>query len=401
VDLSLLRKIELAAACLIVVWPMSAFAQDAPTVHQHDAQAAARRWTWAADGTVFFGYNYQQRYFLDYSKWESQNWFMGSGQRPLGRGLLSLTGMFSLEPFTLHPQGSPQLFQTGESYQRTPLVNFQHPHDFVMGLGAAYRFTVGRVGIGGGADIVGSPTLGPAPFMHRESARDNPQVPLTHHYLDSTHITPGVVRAGLDIGPLTVESSAFRGEEPNEDRVDLESPRLDSWAIRARWDQGPWRAQVSRGHMRQPEWWEPYDMDRITASVSYDGAIGTRPFKLTAAWGGNREFNGNSNGYLLEWNLRTTNTSTIYGRGEFADKELFGLSFHTRGFTHPHAFHKISALTVGYLRDVVVDRWGRFGFGADATMYTMPSPIEIYWASSHSYHVFLRWRPSTSTAHVH
>ena len=29
-----------------------------------------------------------------------------------------------------------------------------------------------------GADLVGSPTLGPTPFMHRESARNNPQVPI-------------------------------------------------------------------------------------------------------------------------------------------------------------------------------------------------------------------------------
>ena len=42
--------------------------------------------------------------------------------------------MLSLEAFTMEGQGSPQLFQTGESYNRNPLVNYQHPHDFLMGL---------------------------------------------------------------------------------------------------------------------------------------------------------------------------------------------------------------------------------------------------------------------------
>lgn len=32
--------------------------------------------------------------------------------------------------------GSPQTFQTGESYLGAPLINYQHPHEFVMGLGA-------------------------------------------------------------------------------------------------------------------------------------------------------------------------------------------------------------------------------------------------------------------------
>ena len=32
--------------------------------------------------------------------------------------------------------GSPQVLQTGESYQQVPYVNVQHPHDLFMGLAA-------------------------------------------------------------------------------------------------------------------------------------------------------------------------------------------------------------------------------------------------------------------------
>lgn len=115
-------------------------AQDAP-VHDHEARAAAPAWTWSGDANAFFGYNYQQRLFADFSAWESQNWLMLSGERGAGPGALSLNGMFSFEPLTIEPRGSPQLFQTGESDQGVPLVNFQHPHDLIMGLGAKYRLS--------------------------------------------------------------------------------------------------------------------------------------------------------------------------------------------------------------------------------------------------------------------
>lgn len=202
--------------------------------HLHkDTTAAA--WSWTFDGNAFLGRNYQRRLFADYTTWESQNWFMLAADRQNASGRLSANLMLSFEPFTMHDRGSPQLFQTGESYQRIPLVHFQHPHDLLMGLGVTYAFTRPRVTYTLGADLVGSPTLGPTAFMHRASARDNPQAPLIHHSLDSTHITPGVLRAGVGVGSLTIETSIFRGAEPDEDRINIERPRFDSWAARARW----------------------------------------------------------------------------------------------------------------------------------------------------------------------
>ncbi|MGA8706207.1 MAG: hypothetical protein WB646_04385 [Steroidobacteraceae bacterium] len=46
------------------------------------------------------------------------------------------------------------------------------------------------------AAVAGEPALGPPAFMHRFSGEDDPVAPLTHHWLDSTHITYGVVTAG-------------------------------------------------------------------------------------------------------------------------------------------------------------------------------------------------------------
>lgn len=372
--------------------------------HRHTDTPPAPAWVWTADANAFVGYNYQLRHFADYSVWESQNWFGVQANRASGPRRVTLDAMFSLEPFTMHRRGSPQLFQTGESYKRIPLVNFQHPHDLFMALGATYRVSRSRVTYAIGADLVGSPTLGPTPFMHRPSARDNPQVPLIHHYLDATHSTPGVLRMGMQTGPLTLEASAFRAAGPDENRLNIERPRLDSWALRGKWDRGAWHLQMSGGHLKLPEWFEPYDATRLTASIMFDGQIRSRPFAATLAWGENRQFNGfngNADAALLEWSLRATNASTTYGRVEVGAKELFGLGPHPKQFAHPHWFSDIKAFTFGYLRDFTVPRVGRIGAGADATLYRVPADLLPYYASSRAFHAFVRWRPAVAAVHMH
>jgi hypothetical protein len=364
----------------------------------------AAEWSVAVDAAVFFGRNMQVRHFADYDAWESQNWAMITARRQFGRNQLTLTSMVSLEPFTIGGQGSPQLFQTGESYQGIPLVNFQHPHDLLAGLGATYSTTRGQLTYRVGADLIGSPTLGPVPFMHRTSAQSNPQVPLTHHFLDSTHSTPGVVRAGVQAGQMTIEGSAFRGEEPDEDRLNIERPRLDSWAARAWWQHGPWQAQFSAGRLRQPEWYEPYDVTRLTASIGFDGRIGSRPLSALVAWGQNRHFSINkpsSDGFLLEWDFRAATRSTFYGRAEAASKVLFGLGLHTRADVHPHWYVQLGALTLGYLHDIRQGAAGTFSVGTDATVYTMPDDMRTYYDSSRSFHFFLKWRPGAAEPHRH
>ncbi|HXQ71861.1 MAG TPA: hypothetical protein VN844_15305, partial [Pyrinomonadaceae bacterium] len=70
------------------------------------------------------------------TKADSANWFMPMAYRRLGKGTLQLRGMFSAEPFTFPPGGSPLLFQTGETYKGDPVIDRQHPHDLFMELSA-------------------------------------------------------------------------------------------------------------------------------------------------------------------------------------------------------------------------------------------------------------------------
>jgi hypothetical protein len=357
---------------------------------------------------------------VDLVAWESQNWFMAAAERPVGGGRVTVSGMLTLEALTLgryvyaypgggrlRPGGSPQLFQTGESFRGAPLVGYQHPHDLIMALGATYRLPRQRITYIVGADLVGSPTLGPTPFMHRESGRNNPQVPLAHHNLDSTHSTAGVVRAGLEAAGWTFEGSVFRGEEPDEQRYDIDPPRLDSWAARMAWRRGPWHAQFSGGQLHEPEWFEPYDQARLTASLAFTGSFASRPLAATAAWGqtrGDTPFRSVSDAYLVEWDLRVSDAFTTYGRAEFVKKDVFP-HVHFRIAPEPHFFSDVTAVTLGIVHDLSflgLNRVGRLGIGGDVTLYRMSVDLRRLYGGSKSFHGFLRWRPrATAVEHVH
>ncbi len=241
------------------------------------------------------------------TKIESQNWFMPMAYHKLGRGTLQLRGMFSAEPFTFPPGGSPLLFQTGETYKGQPLIDRQHPHDLFMELSAQYTLPLGERGtwftyFG----YPGEPALGPVAFMHRASASENPSATLAHHLQDSTHIAFGVLTTGFAYRWFKLEGSLFNGREPDENRYDFDSHKWNSRSARISF--APNRnltAQFSYGFLRSPEGQEPdADVRRATASVQYN-----RPFprgNLAAAfiWGRNHvsepERVRNLNSYTFE-----------------------------------------------------------------------------------------------------
>ena len=383
----------LRALVILLFIASSAYAQEPP-------------WQWRVEGNVFFGYNHQQRKFTDFDEWESQNWLMASAERDVSRARLRLTSMFSFEPFTLRDIGSPQVFQTGETFERTALVDYQHPHDLLMGLGAELRIPTGRATTILAADVVGPPTLGPPVFMHRASAIENPQAPLGHHHLDATHITAGVIRAGVEARGLRFEASVFQGREPDEDRLDVDFGALDSYATRLSYTRGRWYAQISGGWLNEPEVVTPFDATRYTASVSYTRGDDDRMLAWTAAVGQNREIHGNLEAYLFEATLRTSARNAFYTRLESVAKDILDVGFHPVNTFHPHRQSQVGAFTLGYVRDVLRGaRFGRFGVGADVTGYSVPSNLQEPYGSPVSFHVFLRYHGragvSTMPHHVH
>ena len=154
---------------------------------------------------------------------------MTMGQRAVGEaGTLGLRAMLSADP-AFGKGGYPLLLQTGETADgRTSLTDRQHPHDLFMELAATYSHRLGEGrSLFAYVGLPGEPALGPPAFMHRFSGEDNPEAPISHHWLDSTHITYGVATLGYVVGGVKLEASAFRGREPDQNRADIETGRLD------------------------------------------------------------------------------------------------------------------------------------------------------------------------------
>jgi hypothetical protein len=253
-----------------------------------------------------------------------QSMAMLMGDRDLGdRFHLQLRAMGSLEP-AMGQRGYPNLFATGETANGVPLVDRQHPHDLFMELAARLDYR-----LGGDANLflyggpVGEPALGPSAFMHRGSARYQPLSPITHHWFDSTHITYGVVTAGLSAPTFQLEGSWFKGREPDERRWNLDPIRLDSWSVRGTWTPSPFLAvQVSHGWLKEPEVQHPGENEnRTTASVQWArGGVST-----TLAWSRKDRQPGDVlNGYLAEATWEITPRHAVFGRVEnVTNDELF------------------------------------------------------------------------------
>lgn len=103
-------------------------------------------------------------------------------QHAWGPGQVTLRAMFSLEPWTVSGRQYPLLFQEGETAYGKPIVDGQHPHDFVMELAALYDLRLGEETLlTFYATPVGDPAIGPTAYPHRAPAMENPVTPLGHH----------------------------------------------------------------------------------------------------------------------------------------------------------------------------------------------------------------------------
>jgi hypothetical protein len=325
------------------------------------------------------------------SKAFSTSMLMVMGQRPVGVGTLGLRGMVSADPL-MGRDGYPLLLQTGETADgHTPLIDRQHPHDLFMELAASYSVPLGdHSSAFVYAGLPGEPALGPPAFMHRFSGADNPEAPISHHWLDSTHITYGVVTLGYIAGAFKVEGSAFRGREPDQNRYDIETGKLDSASVRLSWNPAPdWSLQVSRGHLVSPEALEPdVNINRTTASVIYNRAFGANNWQTTLAWGRNAASTGvTTSSTLLESTVSLSRTHTVFGRVERSDKnELFepGSPLAGEVFT-------VGKLSLGYIYDFPAMGQFKFGLGGLVSKYSLPNEIEpSYGSDPASYMLFAR-----------
>ena len=128
----------------------------------------------------------------------SNNWGMFMARRNLVGGRFGVRTMFSAEPWTVPGCGSLNFLATGEVCEGDTIHDRQQPHDLFMELAVDYdRSLRGRWRWQVYAALAGEPALGPPGYPHRASAMANPIGPITHHWLDSTHVTFGLVTVGV------------------------------------------------------------------------------------------------------------------------------------------------------------------------------------------------------------
>ncbi|HYD14527.1 MAG TPA: hypothetical protein VEC11_16900 [Allosphingosinicella sp.] len=299
---------------------------------------------------------------------------MAMARRALGPGALQFRAMLSPDPL-MGRRGYPLHLAAGETADGvTLLVDRQHPHDFFMELSASYSLPLGpEASLFLYAGLPGEPAFGPPAFMHRMAIADSPEAPITHHWLDSTHITFGVVTAGVIVGNVKVEASRFNGREPDERRWNIETGPLDSTAVRLSWNPNAnLSLQASWAHLVSPEQLEPDEnSERWSASALYTRRFGRENwFSATLAWGnrdGAEAIAAEAGVGLGPW--------TLYGRAEYAENAELDPA---AGHHGPR--HRVSKVSLGAIRDFRVAPNVRIGLGAQVTQNFVPAALEPLYA---------------------
>lgn len=361
----------------------------------------SKKWMYMVHGSVFLRYN-NQDFTSEGSRgddrFDAPTWFMLMGQRKAGNnGLFHFSSMFSLDPLIEGGKGYPLLFQSGETYKGLPLVDRQHPHDLISELSVSYAHALSN-----NADIFlyigypGEPALGPVTFMHRPSSLDNPNSPISHHWVDATHITFGVATLGFRLGKFKLEGSSFTGREPDEDRYNFDKARFDSWSGRLSFNPSAnWALQVSHGYLKSPEALHPdKNQNKTTASAIYSAGMGNENWiNATALWGMNKEKEQRGeNAFLLEgaWRKRK---AAVYTRYEFTEKSAEELVLEP--LFEDHDIFPIHALTIGANYDLLEIKNTRLAAGGQWSIYQAPESLNtIYGKTPMSVQVYLRLYPA-------
>lgn len=261
------------------------------------------------------------------------NWGMFMARRSVGSGRVGMRTMLSAEPWTISDCGTLSFLATGEVCEGDSIHDRQQPHDFVMELAADYERPLRgtwRWQVYGG--LAGEPALGPPGYSHRESARANPAGPITHHWLDATQVSYGLVTLGFHNQRWKTEVSAFNGRDADDSRVDMDLGGFDSFSARVSFLPTERVAlQVSAGRLREAGTEFPFpDQDpviRVTASALYHVPLrGRGMWATTLAVGANKLRQSTATGLLdtttvgalLESSVTLPERHTLFFRGEVA-----------------------------------------------------------------------------------
>jgi len=348
----------------------------------HGVHSMHGNWMFMTHGNLFAGYDYQDG-DRGGDQFLSVNWLMTMASRRLAGGDFMGRLMLSLEPLTIADRGYPLLLQTGETFDGVPLHDRQHPHDLFMELAMMYQHPVTEsFGFQFYAAPAGEPALGPVAFPHRLSASSDPLAPLGHHWQDSSHITFGVLTAGLFTKSVKLEGSWFNGREPDENRHDFDFRELDSYSGRVAVNpSGTLSLQASYAYLNSPEALEPEtSLHRMTISAMHH-----KPFRhqghcaTTAVWGRNDASGEDAtNSFLLESNVDFDGRNTLFGRLEYVAK-----SGHDLVLPPPEQedVFDLGSIVLGYLRQWPISRSLTPGVGIRGSLNIVPEDLRPFYGS--------------------
>ncbi len=386
---------EMAMSAALGAYPMAREASGTawqPDSSEHGGlHVMSGDWTFMAHGKLDLVYSWQEQPRGD-DKVFAAGMLMGMARRPVGDGTLQFKAMVSPDPL-MGKRGYPLLLASGETADgEEPLVDRQHPHDFFMELSGSISQNIGpKSSVFLYAGLPGEPAFGPPAFMHRQSISASPEAPITHHWLDSTHITFGVLTAGFVRDNAKIEVSRFNGREPDQHRWNIETGPLDSTSVRLSWNptsnlalQGSW------GHFEDSEQLEPgVDQKRWSASGTYTRPMAEGYWSTSLAWG-RKTIDGNSfDAFALESSLNWKDW-TLFGRGEVTENNELVVEHDDEGDHHGEAF-RVGKISVGLLREFVVAPKLKIGIGGLYAFNLIPGEIEgIYGGNPNGAMAFAR-----------
>lgn len=371
-----------------------------------------RGWDLRLDGTLFVQFLYEpgdrhRTGGVASTEVGGVNWGMILVRRAIGDGRFGARAMLSAEPWTVGGCGSINLLATGEVCDQDTIHDRQQPHDAVMELAVDYEHPLRqewRWQVYAG--LAGEPALGPPGYPHRASAMGNPSAPATHHWLDSSHITFGVITLGVHNRRWKAEASAFNGRAPDESRTGVDLGAFDSFAGRVSFLPSERLAlQVSAGrlHEARVEFLEesPQAVTRATASATYH-----RPLERGGVWATTVAAGLNiaretivgvpvqqqTAALMAESSVSVSDRQTFFGRAE-----VLGMPAH-----HLHAADLgTGILTVGKLQAGYLLHLGSLkgmvpGIGATAAISLLPPALASRYGGgvAPGFGVFVNLRPA-------
>lgn len=284
--------------------------------------------------------------------------------------------MFSAEPWTVPGCGSLNYLATGELCDGDTIYDRHQPHDLFMELAVDYdRPLHGAWRWQLYAGLAGEPALGQSGYPHRVSAMANPVAPITHHWLDSTHVAFGVVTVGM-------KQSALEGR-----------------AVGVQWTRtgrGSRRSLSGRAGLGGRAYLVSAHRSAGVASLSGTPAIRA----TTLAYGANHArdtvsgavLETTTSAALLETSVMVADRHTVFGRGEVGATPAHHLHAHQ----YASSVFAIGRLQVGYVRHWRATKGLLPGIGGTVAMNLLPPELAPRYSGrvARGLGVFLSLRPA-------